>query len=248
MDNVTPRITEHVSRRLLDEAEDVIVIIQDSDGNTFENTVSIKNPNQYGFDVRPFLPNVVPFSMDVFVDTASRVIKDAQDREGIVESQRVKLVEQYPPDPFTEYGEEVITWRIKKRTPGMMDTKGKSRPHRKSTYFYELRSKYHPNKVVVVESRPVDSIVELACWAKTNRIANRRAIWLEKLIINHAWAFEVQGAERLFWEGRDADSYLQIGQQRVFSRPLNFMLRYRETEAVTIPTIKDITLEYSIPS
>ena len=190
-----------------------------------------------------FLPNTIPMSLSRFYEIAQKLVKDSQAREGIVEDKQIKLLEEYPPEPFTEYGDEVITYRLLRREPAKMSTKGTSRPHRKSTYAYDVVRAQNPNKVIVIESRPIDHLIEFNCWAKSNKLANARAIWLEKLFINHAWAFEVQGVERFYWKDRGPDTYTTSGGQRVFYRPINFFVRFREFEIKAHPQIKQLLFE-----
>jgi len=103
-----------------------------------------------------------------------------------------------------------------------------------------------PNKVITVESRPVDHVIEFNCYGTTNKIVNKRAIWLEKLFINSAFVFEVQGAERFFWKERLADNYITVNGQRIFSRPIRFFLRFREFDAKAVSMIRRILVEIGI--
>jgi hypothetical protein len=127
-----------------------------------------------------------------------------------------------------------------------MNIKAIGRLHRKSTYSYEYKNFNVPGKVLVVESRPVDHKIEFTCWAKTNKDANKRALWFEQLLINHSWLFEINGAERFHWIDRGADTYTTSNSQRLVYRPINFFLRYREFEIKTYPTIKNIVLENNL--
>ena len=124
-----------------------------------------------------------------------------------------------------------------------MNTKATGRPQRRSTFSHDLRSANEPNKVIVVESRPIDHSIQLSCWSKNADQANRLALWLENSLIMHSWAFEVQGAERFYWEKRGADTYWTTGGQRLHQRPLNFFLRLREFRNKAFPVLKEFDLE-----
>ena len=145
-----------------------------------------------------------------------------------------------------EYGDEVITFRVIERKPGMMNAKGTDRPHRKATYSHQEMRPNMPNKIITVESRPVDHVIEFNCWATSNKTANKRAIWLEKLFINSAFAFELKGAERFFWKERLSDNYMNINGQRVFSRPIRFFLRFREFDAKAHAIIRQALIDLKI--
>ena len=85
-------------------------------------------------------------------------------------------------------------------------------------------------------------IIEFSCWSKSNRLANNRAIWLEKLLINNSWRYQTQGVERFYWEGRGPDTYMTSGEQRLFYRPMRFFVRFREFEVKLHSLIKDIQI------
>lgn len=203
--------------------------------------------NPYNVDLNSlFLPNERPMSLDSFFEISRKLIEDSQKRES--SNTVVKLVEEYPPENMSEYGDEVITFKLIERKPGMMNAKGTSRPHRKATYSYEYESPNNPNKIITIESRPVDHVVEFNCWGVSNKIVNKRAIWLEKLFINSAFVFESSGAERFFWKERLSDSYMTVGNQRLFSRPIRFFLRFREFDAKSNSMIRKILIDVGILS
>lgn len=231
------------------EEESIIINVVDSSGS-IQNQVTVEDfiiQNPYNINLSSvFLPNSEPMDLDIFFATAAVLIKDAQEREGTNTEDMVQLVEEYPPESMHTYGNEVITFKVVERKPGMMDTKGKTRPHRKATYSHQEIRPELPNKVITVESRPVDHVIEFNCYALTNKLANKRAIWLEKLFINSAFAFELKGAERFFWKERLSDSYITVGGQRVFSRPIRFFLRFREFDAKAVTMIRRILIDIGL--
>ncbi len=236
------QLVEEVKEELLKEDSVRVVILEgETVSHEFETPIALKNP--YSFDPSPFMPNTTPMSLPRFFEIASDLIQNAQERSGIKEEKIVKLVEEYPPESFESYGDEVISFRVLRREPALMSPKGTDRPHRKSTFYYDVVRAENPNKVIVIESRPIDHSIEFNCWAKSNKLANARALWLEKLFVTHSWAFEVQGVERFYWKGRGPDTYTTTGGQRLFYRPVSFFVRFREFEIKAHPQIKQILFE-----
>jgi hypothetical protein len=230
--------------------DQILIHVVDGVGNISSEVLApedfiLRNPYNINLD-RVFMVNTEPLTLDGFFDIAQKLIEDSQSRDGIDENARVRLVEEYPPENMDEYGNEVITFRVIERKPGMMNTKGTDRPHRKATYSHQEMRPNMPNKIITVESRPVDHVIEFNCWATSNKIANKRAIWLEKLFINSAFAFELKGAERFFWKERLADNYMNINGQRVFSRPVRFFLRFREFDAKAYAVIRQALISLKI--
>ena len=113
-------------------------------------------------------------------------------------------------------------------------------------YYYEYQDESEPNKIITVETRPVDHIIEFSCWAVNNKLANYRALWLEKLLINTAFVFVENGAERFFWKERRADTYMTVGNQRLFYRPIHFFLRFREFDAKAYSTLRSFFIKNEI--
>lgn len=244
----TSHLTGEIPLELLDESGRWSIVFSDQNGeDRVIDGISLENP--YEFDVSQFLPNKVPLTLPGFFTVASELIQDAQARSGVESSKRVELVEEYNPEFLsnrTDNGKEVITYRVLSRKPAEMAPSGKERPQRGARPSYDFSSPDQSNRVIRVNARPIDHMIEFSCWAKTNRLANSRALWLEKLFTSHAWAFRVKGADKFLWENRGADTYLSHGQQRLFYRPLNFMLRTQEFEVVTYPVLSHINFEVSI--
>lgn len=240
-------LVEKVSADLLEEASEYSVTIIDTvtGAPVDEYTVATELKNPFSFDPSPFVPKNRIMDLPAFISLASDVIEDAQDRDGIIEEERVKLVQEYQPDRFYSLGDEVISFKVLKRQPGRMSSKGNSRPQRASGFDFSFRDPGHPNKSIEVQSRPIDHRVEFACWAKTAELANARALWLEKLFITHAWAFAVQGVERFYWESRGPDTLWTHAGQRLHQRPLVFFVRLREHEVFAHPILKRINYEIS---
>jgi hypothetical protein len=237
----TSQLVEKIPEALKAEEEFFVEIVDSLSGRKYETSVKLKSP--YEFDLTRFIPTDQITGLPEFFNLADQIIRDAQDREGIIADARVLLKEDFNVDEFSQHGEEVITWRVIKREPANMDTKAQSRPQRRTLFDYNLRSAQYPNKVIIVESRPVDHVIEFSCWSSAAQLANSRALWLERLFIDHSWAFTVKGVERFYWTGRGSDSIQAVGGNRLHQRPLRFFARFREFHTVAHPAIKNFTFE-----
>ena len=230
----------------MNSSQEFILNIIDQDGNLVNKVstyASIENP--FDLKINEFLPNTNPLTLNEFFSTVSNLINSSQLKNGIIENKRVTLVEEYPPTDMSLYGDEVITFKVISRKPGMMNKDATGRPVRKSTFYYETEISEEPNKNIFVESRPVDHIVEFTCWAKTNKLANSRVIWLEKLLVNNSFVFEIKGAERFFFEERISDGFLDIENQRLYYRPIRFFLRFREFDIKAYSLIRQFNINVS---
>ena len=228
-------------------AEEVIIEFLDANEEVaHEKLIQLDEIDPFKFNLKCFLPNEEPLDLEKFFELTNDIVEAAQKDKGIKETKIVKLVEEYPPLDFSDLGDETITFRVIERKPGMMSKKGDSRPQRKSRYYYEYSDPAEANRTITVSTRPVDHIIEFNCWATSNKLANRRALWLEKLLINTAFVFIENGAERFFWKERRADTYQTVGNQRLFCRPIHFFLRFREFDATANSTLRTFFIENNI--
>ena len=241
--STTSRIVEEVSADLLRETGFSTVESVDFDSSEVEgNEVATYIKNPFMFDVRHFLPNNRLMDLDRFFEITQDLVKDAQEREGIVTGQHVQVIEEYPASRINKLGNEVIAWKIVHRKPAAMDTSGKGRQQKHFTPYYSVRSPKYPNKILDIESRPLDHLIEFQCWSKSARLANRRAIWLERLFVNHAWAYIAQGTDRFYFHDRTADWYTNVSGQHLYVRPIRVSVRTYEFRIKADPVIKHITL------
>jgi len=243
LSSTTSRIVEEVSSALLEESGFSTVVSLDygsSDPDGYETPTKLDNP--FGFDVRRFLPNNSLMDLDKFIRIAAELIEDAQHREGVISTQQVALIEDYPAERIDRFGEEVVAWKLISRKPGSMNAKATGRQQQGFTHYYQIRSPKHPNKFLEVESRPLDHVVEFQCWSKSARLANRRAIWLERLFVNHSWAFLAQGTDRFRFQERMSDWYTNPSGQHLYVRPIRVFVRTYEFRVKAESVIKHITL------
>jgi hypothetical protein len=234
---LTESVPEHLVR-------DNKMQIQFRDGSTDEplsSEISVKVDNPYRIDLNPFVPKDQIYLLEDFYESLQTVLDNIQDREGTVVDQRISIIQEYPAEPFAYQGDSVITFKVLKREPAKMDAKGTGRPNRGWGFPVNFSPASNPNKVIIIESRPIDHSIELAVWAKTATIANEKALWLERNLIRETWAFKIKGVDRFIWEERGADTVWTPSQTRIHQRPLRFKVRLYEFMPRAHSQIKDIS-------
>jgi len=244
MPSVTSQLFEQVSKEILSEENLFTVAIIDTHGNLQEHLQQVKIDNPFSFHTASLAPNNIPFDLPRFIEVANDVIVDGQKREGIESDFYVPLTAEFPDREFGRIAadsNEVIAWKVIKREPARMSSKGDSRPQRKARFTQDLRLANQPNKVIIVETRPIDHIIEFSCWSTSAQQANSRALWLERLFVTHSWAFEIQGADRFFWKERGIDTYATIGNIKLYQRPVRFHVRTLEHQISAAPMIQHMT-------
>jgi len=67
------------------------------------------------------------------------------------------------------------------------------------------------------------NMVEITIWAKTNKVANELASWLENKFFEYLWAFQWAGfAHPIEWIGRGSDQYQLVREQDMYGTPFTF--------------------------
>lgn len=244
MSSSTSQLFEQVSQEILKEENLFTVAIVDSNGDLAEHLEQVKIDNPFSFDTSTLSPNSVPFDLPRFIEISNDVLVDAQTREGIQSDYFVYMTAEFPDKDFSRIAglsNEVITWKVIRREPAKMSAKGDSRPQRKARFTQDLRLSNQPNKVIIVETRPIDHIIEFSCWSTSAQQANDRALWLERLFVTHSWAFEIQGADRFYWKERGIDTYATVGNIKLYQRPVRFHVRTLEHQISAAPMIQHMT-------
>ncbi len=238
-------LSEQVSPELLDAANTYTLVLMDGMGagpriaGNIHYPAKVKNP--YQLDLTQFIPNP-PVTYEGFVTLLDSVIQDAQAREGVVATEQVKMVQEYNPEFFPEFGDEIISFKLSKRYPAFMSKDGKSRPNRGWTHGYEYINSQEPNKVLCVDFRPIDHNIQLTAWGKTATLANSRALWLERLLVSHRWVFTSKGVKPFNWEQRGADTVWTHQGTRLHQRTLDFKARLSEYTIMAYPTLREFEL------
>jgi hypothetical protein len=236
------KIFEQIQEGLLTDKGLWDVYVADQSGYRRQNEKPVEIPNPYGLDLSRFLPKQAITDLPRFFNLTSQLIDFRQELDGINENSRVKLVEDFNPEEFHLFGNEVITYKIISRQPGQMNRDASGRPQRKGLHSHDLQDPSLPNKVVVVNTRPTDNEIEFSCWSKTSTIASNRVLWLENLLITHDWVYQTQGVDRFWWVSRGADTFTSVSGQRLYQRPIRFKVRLTEFELQVYPILRQVTI------
>ena len=248
---MTNELPNPVPADLLSEGDLFTIVMPDNmngDWKVVKEGVRLQQP--FGLSnkdlISTFLPNLEHLSIAKFFELTAEILADAQAREEIDVEKQIHFFAESQPEDFAEHGEQVITFKIVKREPGNMNAKGTGRPQYGYGYHHQAHLADDPNRIMVIDSRPIDHIVEFSVWAKTATMANRTALWLEDLLFASTWIYKSKGAERFHWITRDSDAIHLIGGQRIHQRALKFKVRLREFMMLHYPVRRHFDLELSL--
>jgi hypothetical protein len=178
-------------------------------------------------------------NINEFFALVETVINDYERRQSISEEAKIVFTEEEP-----DYGKDqgpTITFNLVERHPGAA---GKGPPMGGSVKSYmailreEIDDPENPGYKRAILGYWHDNEVKFTVWAKTNKVANERALWFEGLMQEYSWYFTSQGVARLLFLKREADFVSDAKGQKLYGRPIHFYVR---TETLT--TISQKTFE-----
>lgn len=90
-----------------------------------------------------------------------------------------------------------------------------------------------------------DNIVRLTCWARTAKVANERALWVEDVMEEYTWFFVFSGANRVLYDGRRAEVVHDIKGNRFYGRPVDYFVRTEKLRNVSQKVLEQICVQMS---
>lgn len=176
----------------------------------------------------------------------SQAINDYEFRTHVTEDAKINVVYS---KPDTDAVLEVISLELTKRQPGMW---GQGRPFENNVTSLrpllreEVEDPEHPGYRRAVLGYFYDNILTLTCWARTNKTANERALWLENLMEEYQWFFVYSGANRVLYQGRKEELVHEVGNNKYYGRPIDYFVRTEKIRQVSEKTLEEICIRFHI--
>jgi hypothetical protein len=185
--------------------------------------------------------------LETFFEETQVILNDYQERLGINEQDRIRLVEDFTPEDFTT---QLIAFKMIQSLPGKV-SQGRIGPSMQAGERHEWvpRCRYviddgeMPNSRTFVMGQYFDNMIEFTCWARTNKAANKTTRLFQDLMNIYRFYFKLKGfPEVLFRERREdivLDSQIRDGLK---GRPMRYTVRTDRTYKVYEPVLRDIVL------
>lgn len=177
------------------------------------------------------------------IDLIRKVLADKENRLGIAQKDRVAFTEEYP-DFNTET--ELIVFSIGKSLPGAF---GEGRPFESDiknlvpALRQEIEDPENPGYKMAILGYWMDHMVKLTCFARTNKAANRRVLWVQDVLREYSWYLRWSGIGRVFFMGREEDFILEEKEQKLYARPLNYFVRTEEITQLRERTLEQLIID-----
>jgi hypothetical protein len=182
-------------------------------------------------------------SITEFFEIVYQAFNDKLEREQMDSEQRPKLIEEFPDEDMIT---EVVTWKVIRRQPGRISagpvlSEGGRREMRPT--FRELVDSKDPGYKDVIAGQWFDNTVAFTCWAKSNKVANDRALWFEELMVEYNWFFQYSGLPRgaIFLE-RLEDQKEEQSNNKLVKRELRYLVRTERLYSISQKTLTELVI------
>jgi hypothetical protein len=149
-----------------------------------------------------------------FYNLLRKVLEAAAEIDGLAHP--VRITQEFPP---IETVLPCFSIKLIKRMP--LDLKGIKEVSPR--YMTTNLDPNYPGEQISEYMMRQDNVIEVTTWAKTNKVANDQAEWLEEKFWEYLWTLQWGGiAHPVRWLGRGEDIYKQIRDQQMYGAPAVF--------------------------
>lgn len=192
---------------------------------------------------------VTPYAAKSIIEAMELIqssIVDYQNRSEDTEDAKVVVGYELPDVEATF---ETISMSVIKRDPGQF---GQGRPGgspvraRKGQLRELVDDPDNPGYQLAVIGYWYDNILRLTCWARTNKEAEKRALWLEQIIEEYTWFYEISGISKIVYEGRAPNGMIQVSENRFFGRSIDYFVRTERLRKVSTKQLEQIVVNFGL--
>lgn len=177
-----------------------------------------------------------------------QAITDYEERTGVNEDGKVGLIYE---KPDTDLQLETISISVDSRNPGSFSQgkPGEGQVKNRRPILREIvNDPDNPGYKRAVLGYYFDNVIRLTSWARTNKQANKRAVWLESLMEEYTWFFTMYGVNRIMFEGWRKNETIDIGGNRYYGRPIDYFVRTEKLWNISQKTLEEIIIKVALRS
>ena len=227
-------------------------LLDNIDVNLLEPKDKVIVQQQYGLvksaGIASSSPSKTPGSaqdVDGFVDLVRRAVEHAETVGKVTEERKALFTRDYS---LKSFNKDVISHSIIKRQPGAV---GKAAPfdgvkNYRPILREEIEDSDNPGYKSAVFGYIYDNLVRFTCFSRTNKEADERALWFEKLINSYLWFFRYSGVNRVLYYGRGQEVIEEYEGNKIYGREIDFFVRTEEISVVSEKSIEQIVVNYDI--
>jgi hypothetical protein len=210
--------------------------------HVYQNVLSQTTPIPSGRMVTPFPAKAIEDVPGLF----KQMIDSYETRTNITQADKIHFTEE---EPDLTQNLEAITFSVVRYEPGGFGQGSPfSQEHKnlRPMLREEGEDPSNPGYRLATLGQWFDAIIRLTCWARTNKQANTRVSWLEKIISEYTWWLTMNGISRIFFWGRDEDQTKDIKNNKIYGRPLNYYVRTERLTHVSEKTLEELVVKVGV--
>lgn len=155
------------------------------------------------------------------------------------------------PDKQDNISGDIITYTLLRRAPGVFgkgEMFGGSPVRRKPSLREIYDDPETPGYRIFSLGWLFDNEISFTCWSRTNKAAENRAEWLEGLMLNYEWFFQMGGVPQVLYKERTRDVWEKIDNFKVSGKPLIYWVRTEKIFQVKEKALESLALKIMVDS
>lgn len=182
-------------------------------------------------------------SLNEFYGLVKNALDNYETRQNIVEEAKAFYTEEDP--DYLKDNHLIITFNLVKRVPGSFSP-GPPFQSEVSNWRPILREEIddteNPGYKRAIFGYWHDNEVKFTVWARTNKLANEKALWFENIMQEYSWYFVSQGVSRVLFLKRESDIQIDNNNAKLYGRPIHYYVRTETLTNISQKTIEQITI------
>jgi len=182
------------------------------------------------------------------LDLIRQVIIDYEDRTHTTKDGKLDIVFE---DIDQEIDTEVVSLQFIDRQPGMF---GQGSPHenkikaRRPILREVVEDPDNPGYKRAVLGFFYDNVLRMTCWARTNKQANIRALWLENVMEEYTWFFIYSGVNRILYDGWKQPKMIQVNNNKYYGRSIDYFVRTEKIINISQKILEEVCIKVATRS
>lgn len=184
-------------------------------------------------------------NLNEFYDLTRQVIEDYERRENVIADGKVKFIEEEPDYPKDL--NVIISYSLVRREPGAF---GQNHPFEKGSIKNlapilreEVEDIENPGYKRAILGYWHDNEVKFTVWARTNKVANDKALWFEGIMQEYSWYFTSHGVARCLFLERKKDFVSEVDNNKMYGRPMHYFVRTETLRTISQKKIELIEVQ-----
>ena len=136
-----------------------------------------------------------------FFSLVQNAIRTREEEEGVPKDKRLLVLASDPPEQIDT---EAITFYLKSRSPGQWNRGSAGQARIKEVIAHVRDIRHHPEHLgekLVTMGKVYDNQIGFCIYAKDDKTALRRVLWLESVMESFRWYFRVHGSRQVSENG-----------------------------------------------